>query len=97
MDIGEGTIRALVTGNRSLGNSLDDLPLNVCVIARTKPSSLPSDKFSAPNNGLVSVESTKFDGVSDFIEIDVNHTQIRYNKEVAAQTIHFLRKGRFKD
>jgi hypothetical protein len=43
----------------------------------------------------VSVESTKLSNMKDFIEIEVGHSNMRYNKEVAEQTVHFLKHGQF--
>ncbi len=96
MDIAGGITQAMMTGDNSLGNSLGELEVNFGVIAGTESSSLTNDKFTGPNDGLVSVESTKLKNMSDFITIKVNHAQMRYNEEVAEQTIHFLRKGVFK-
>jgi hypothetical protein len=33
--------------------------------------------------------------MTDFITIDVGHSQMRYSEEVAKQTVHFLQKGAF--
>ena len=96
MDIGGGISRALVTGTRSLGNNLNALDVNIGVIAGTKSFGLTNANFTGPNDGLVSVESTKLDTMSDFITIEVSHSMMRYNLEVAQQTIHFLQKGMFK-
>ncbi len=96
MKIGGGIGLALMTGSKSLGQNLDELDVNVGVIAGTKPSSLTSNKFKGLNDGLVSVESTKLESMSDFITVEVNHTQMRYSSEVAGQTIHFLQHGSFK-
>lgn len=95
MKIGGGIGYALMTGNNSLGQNLDELNVNLGVIAGTKSSSLTSDKFKGLNDGLVSVESTKLERMSDFITVEVNHTQMRYSSEVAEQTIYFLQHGRF--
>ena len=100
MDIGGGISRALVTGNDSLGNSLDnnlgEVDYDVGIIAGTKSSRLTGGKFTGPNDGLVSVESAKLVNMSDFIAINVGHSQMRYNIDVSEQTIHFLQKGTFK-
>ena len=96
MNLGGGISRALVTGSRSLGNNLDAIDFNIGVIAGTKPLGLTNDRFKGPNDGLISVESTKLEGMSDFITIEVGHAQMRYSEEVANQTIHFLQKGAFE-
>lgn len=96
MALGGEISRALGTGETSLGINLLELDINLGIIAGTKPSSLTKEQFSGPNDGLVSVESTKLKSMTDFIAIDVNHTQMRYDAEVAEQTIHFLKNGAFK-
>ncbi|GAB2699641.1 alpha/beta fold hydrolase [Aliiglaciecola aliphaticivorans] len=96
MNVAGGVSQALVTGDNGLGNNLDELDLNIGVIAGTKSLTLTNDQFDGPNDGLVSVESTKLTNMSDFIAIDVSHSQMRYNLEVAEQTIHFLQSGSFK-
>jgi len=96
MEVGGGISRALVTGSSSLGNNLDETDVNVGIIAGTKSTSLTSDQFDGPNDGLVSVESTKLNNMTDFITIDVSHSMMRYNLDVAEQTIHFLQNGKFQ-
>lgn len=95
MKLGGGIGNALKTGKDSLGNKLTELNVNIGIIAGTKASNLTKKTFKGPNDGLVSVESTKLASMSDFIEIYVSHSQMRYNSEVAKQTIHFLQKGTF--
>ena len=48
------------------------------------------------DDGLVQVESTKVDGMRDFIIINTVHGWLRHNKKVIRQTIHFLHHGHFK-
>jgi hypothetical protein len=48
-----------------------------------------------PDDGLVTVEATKLEGMSDFIVIRTGHSFMRYDQEVARQTVSFLRDGRF--
>ncbi|MCV6607985.1 MAG: hypothetical protein OIF32_07230 [Campylobacterales bacterium] len=47
------------------------------------------------DDGLVTVESAKVEGMRDFIVLDSSHTMMRYNKSVIKQTIYFLKKGKF--
>jgi pimeloyl-ACP methyl ester carboxylesterase len=47
------------------------------------------------NDGRVSVERTRVAGMADHIVIHGTHTLIMNNREAIAQTLHFLKHGRF--
>lgn len=47
------------------------------------------------NDGMVAVDETRIDGLTDHLTLPVSHMQILFNAEAASQTIHFLRHGRF--
>lgn len=47
------------------------------------------------NDGLVSVESTKLDGMDDHVKIEAPHSVMPLMPEVIRQVIHFLDKGKF--
>lgn len=49
-----------------------------------------------PHDGAVSADSTRLDGMSDFLVVHRSHTFIMQAPEVATQTIAFLRYGRFE-
>jgi pimeloyl-ACP methyl ester carboxylesterase len=51
--------------------------------------------FQAPNDGIVSVESAKLDGMTDFLVVRGSHTFIMWRRETARQVQSFLREGRF--
>ncbi|RUM07304.1 esterase/lipase family protein [Rhizobium chutanense] len=48
-----------------------------------------------PNDGKVSVESTRLDGAAAHIVIPANHTFLPVNKTMWSQTLSFLKDGRF--
>lgn len=48
-----------------------------------------------PNDGTVSVASTKVAGMADHIVVDASHSLLPLNGRVIEQVGHFLREGRF--
>lgn len=51
--------------------------------------------FDEPNDGIVTVESTRLDGMADHLVVPSAHTFIMNNPVVADATIRFLQSGRF--
>ena len=54
-----------------------------------------SQSLPNPDDGKVSVESTKVEGMRDFIVVPHSHTFIMRAEVFIQQTIHFLREGSF--
>ncbi|WP_083264380.1 alpha/beta fold hydrolase [Pseudohongiella acticola] len=87
-----------------LGTGSDSVPLTLPpaheyelgIIAGTRSIS-PLFSLALPDrdDGKVSVESTKIDGMNDFIEVPYTHTFIMQRQEVIDQTLYFLRNGHF--
>ena len=50
-----------------------------------------------PNDGKVSVESTRVDGMDDFLIVENSHRYITESDEVIRNTKSFLRGGSFVD
>ncbi|ARO14080.1 Acetyltransferase and hydrolase with the alpha/beta hydrolase fold-like protein [Ketogulonicigenium robustum] len=87
----------LGTDADSLPNRLGHAPAaEIGIIAGNSPlNPLMSLAFSGPNDGKVSVESTKLDGMTDHLTLPVSHTFLMNNPLVVAQTVTFLREGHF--
>jgi len=82
-------------GPESLPNKLGPADFEVGIIAGNRsPASIPGI-FSGPNDGLVAVESTYLEGMTDHIILPVTHTFMMNNPVVIAQVLHFLQNGKF--
>ena len=51
--------------------------------------------LKGPNDGKVTVENTKAEGMTDHIVIHATHTFIMKNKQAIAQALHFVKNGKF--
>ena len=86
-----------------LGTSPTDIPSRlgpvdypVGIIAGTQSiNPILSQYLPDPDDGKVSVESTKVEGMTDFIAIAATHPFIMRNEEAIRQTISFLKSGSF--
>jgi len=91
------TAEQLGTGPQSLPNRLPPPDFEVGVIAGTNSiNPIGSLVVAGESDGTVSVESTRLDGLSDFITIPASHTFIMRSDAAALQVIEFLRHGRFE-
>lgn len=87
----------LGTGANSIPNQLGPANFEVGIIAGSKSFNLILSNFLPnPDDGKVSVENTKLDGMTDHITLPVTHTFMMRNNEVIAQVIHFLDFGTFQ-
>lgn len=68
------------------------------VIAGTLPVGLGRalGRLPGPNDGVVCVEETTVEGMTERITIAVGHSAMLVSARVAAQTAAFLREGRFR-
>jgi hypothetical protein len=86
----------LGTGAASLPNKLGQANFDLGVIAGTRSVNLfLSRMISGVNDGKVSVENTRVEGMRDHIEMEVTHTFMMRNKQVIGQVIHYLETGKF--
>jgi pimeloyl-ACP methyl ester carboxylesterase len=91
------TAKTLGTDANSFPKSLIVPYYPVGIIAGQRGRSLNDHVIPGKDDGVVAVEATKIDLMTDFIVIKVGHSMMRYDKEVAEQTIEFIKNGKFKD
>ncbi len=90
--------RMLGTGPEDIPANLPDVEFELGVIAGTK-SFNPILSFYLPNpdDGKVSVASTKVAGMRDFMALPVTHAFMMRDSEVIEAVVHFLAEGRFPE
>ena len=85
------------TGEMSVPKKLGPVDYSVGVIAGTDTINLIlSRMLPRPNDGKVSVESTKVDGMADHITVPVSHPYIMKDNGVIEQVLYFLKNGKFE-
>ena len=86
----------LGTDKNSVPSKLGPVDFELGVIAGTGTMNpIFSAMLPNPNDGKVSVESTRVSGMNDFLVVDNNHHAITSNDVVIKNTSAFLQTGRF--
>jgi pimeloyl-ACP methyl ester carboxylesterase len=91
------TASELGTDGESLPNRLPAAAYEVGVIAGNDSlNPIGSRMIPGEDDGTVSVERARLEGMSDFLVLPVSHTMILLSSDAADQTLAFLRTGRFR-
>jgi hypothetical protein len=87
----------LGTGELSIPNTLGKANFDVGIVAGTNSINwILSSLIPNADDGKVSVESTKLEGMGDHIEMPVAHPFLMKNERVIAQVINYLKNGSFE-
>ena len=86
----------LGTGQSSVPNTLGAVDFDLGIIAGSRSINLIlSAIIPGPDDGKVTIENTKIQGMTDHIEMPVTHSFMMRNEDVINQVIYYLRHGSF--
>lgn len=86
----------LGTGKTSVPNTLGPVDFELGIIAGNRSINLILSRLiPGKDDGKVSIERTKIDGMDDHITLPVTHTFMMKNNKVLRQVVHYLKYGKF--
>jgi triacylglycerol lipase len=91
-----GNLVRLGTGEDAIVKTLGAADFDVGIIAgEVAVNPVFGKALDGKNDGAVTIESTKLEGMKDFIVLPYSHTLMLWRKEVVDQVRTFLREGKF--
>ncbi|AOS44456.1 Alpha/beta hydrolase family protein [Lacunisphaera limnophila] len=91
-----GNLLRLGTGDDAIARTLGPADFDLGIIAGTVPVNPVFGRvLGGRNDGAVTVESARLDGMHDFLVVPYSHTLMLWRTEVIDQTRTYLRDGRF--
>jgi pimeloyl-ACP methyl ester carboxylesterase len=87
----------LGTGEASVPRALGSVHFELGVIAGTRSiNPILSQSLPGPDDGKVSVDATRVEGMDDHLEMPVTHVFMMRDKEVIVQVRNYLANGHFR-
>jgi len=87
----------LITDQKDINHLFKKINYELGVIAGEKfLDPISSYIIKQPNDGKVSIESTKVNGMKEHLVVKSGHMFFPYRHDVMRQTLHFLKHGKFK-
>lgn len=89
--------KQLGTTEDAIPNQLGPATFELGIITGNRSINLIlSTLIPGPDDGKVSIENARLDGMADFLVVEQAHPFIMGNDSVQSQTIHFLKHGHFQ-
>jgi triacylglycerol esterase/lipase EstA (alpha/beta hydrolase family) len=87
----------LITKQDSFSHYFGQVDYELGVIAGDRPIDIISSRIiRKPNDGTVSIDSTKITGMKDHVVVSSSHTFFPTHKQAWHQTLCFLQRGQFQ-